>query len=382
MDPAPSHTTETNGSVTFDKLSKGQRTEKERPGAEEINDILAEPVAAVLSGGSSVSVYGQNYEDENGSGTRIVARIDSVGGERHEFAITENTVISEDENGTITVRESRKGTEQNGTSNNDVIIAFGSGTIHAGDGDDTILVFNIDRNDILMENATSVSITGGTGNDTVIAGNLNYSNVNLGEGDNSFSAEYLMNTSVSAGDGNNSFSAKNLNHGTRISAGDGDNAVSVDTSFSADVALGNGNNTYTANEQFLTHVTMGNGNNSLAIGNLGASSIRTGSGNDSISIQYAAQSSIKTGDGDDSLTISRINDSNFEWRYNFEDYLSNMIVDLGDGQNIFNLLESGNKLSVHAGANGSTFLSLSANATLTDAILGENVRVQRENNQP
>lgn len=365
-------TTETVGSVTFDRLASGQRTEMLRPGAEEVNDILAEPVTATLSGGSTVTVYGQSYENENGeTGTRIMARVNGASGEIHEFGILEDTVISEDENGNITVKESVVGTEQNGTANNDVIISLGGGTINSGDGDDTILVFDIDRNMTII-GGTRVNISTGNGNDTVITGNLYSSKVDMGEGDNAFSA-------------------KSLNTGTNITAADGDNSVSIEKSNYVYVTLGNGNNTYVNGEQWATHLKTGNGNNTISIDNLGLGSIRTGSGNDLISIRNALQCSIRTGDGDDTVTIGRINDlpekssgqsaMSLQWGEGIggiAQILSNMVVDLGNGNNTLKLIESADKVTVNGGEKGTTTLVLGAGATLTNEVLNQYVTLKNQ----
>ena len=219
---------------------------------------------------------------------------------------------------------------------------------YAGAGSNNVIRLGNGNNSVrAVGSYNGVSVTTGSGNDTIYAGNN--PTVNAGEGDNAVtvvSNAYNQSAKVSCGGGNDTIYAVAVGAGNTVSsvfAGGGDNRITLvasqaegnrsgysvvyaddgnskvdvsvkvggDTTKSGNsqVYLGNGNNTVNIftdsfNSNLTPYITTGNGNNSIT-NNAKDASVQTGSGNDTVVINsYIGKNTVKTGAGDDLISVS------------------------------------------------------------------------------
>ncbi len=220
----------------------------------------------------------------------------------------DGTVLTPDASNTgASISHTGDGTVQ-GTAFADFITqGEGQATIHAGGGDDIILVsgtapvtvFGDSGNDLIVGSAGSDSLFGGDGNDSVYAGGLGDSSLNGGKGDDVLGG-YLGNDTLDGGAGadtmqggagNDSYYVDNVgdvvSEQTVAGVDDGGTEhVYASVSFTLGAYIehltltGSGNIDGTGND--LQNNLYGNGGDNVLTGNGGNDRIKGGAGNDTI----------------------------------------------------------------------------------------------------
>lgn len=221
--------------------------------------VVAKPIEATTQSGHKVTVYSEQYEEEGASKTQLMARVDKTDGESLTYKITDNTVISEDENNNIIVFSDNTRSLK-GTAGNDVIISFSADNIEGGDGDDTIII--LDKGSM----GSTLYVNAGAGNDTLIAGNLRHAEINMGDGDDLIQANIVDGSRINMGAGNDTLNGDEV-YGN-INMGDGNNALRAKMS-GGNISAGDGNNVFDAGDFTVGTMSFGAGNNKIVAQSLG-----------------------------------------------------------------------------------------------------------------
>ena len=213
--------------------------------------------------------------------------------------------------------------------------------IKAGNGNNLVFVYD-----------DNVSVTGGSGNDTVhLADNGRGVSVDTGDGNDSVTGKTVYDGNIQMGSGNNSVALSGL-HGGSVTFADGDNSLDIGHIDAAQIALGDGSNSITSrliiND---ASISAGNGNNTLAVDAFGenimgneyivrsstAGQISLGNGDNIISIQKSvSQSSLAVGGGNNTINVHTLVGE----------------VNIGNGDNMLNVSSMGHELNRYSGASG------------------------------
>ncbi|KAF0232798.1 MAG: hypothetical protein FD177_2155 [Desulfovibrionaceae bacterium] len=237
-------------------------------------------------------LYG--YTKQNAGFGYTVSILDASGKTEQQFTLSQDTMVTEQEDGTLLVGSYKNGDE---TSGNDFIIGMNGKELSGGDGDDTIVELTADRASTRGDKTIAAgSISGGTGDDSVVlVGKSINANVDTGDGNDTITASgdlYTSNISTGAGDDKISVGGDLLVEGGTLTTGDGNDILEAKINLAAQkgatIDTGGGDDIISAG------AIRANGNNSI---------VRTGDGNDTLNGNIGAifQGTIDTGDGDDAL---------------------------------------------------------------------------------
>jgi hypothetical protein len=237
-------------------------------------------------------IYG--YTKQSAGFGYTVSVLDATGKAEQQFKLSQDTIISEQEDGTLRIGNYTNGDE---TSGNDFIIGMNGKELSGGDGDDTIVDLTADRASARGNKTIAAgNISGGAGDDTVVlVGKSIEASVDTGDGNDTITASGDLSTtniSTGAGDDKISVGGNFLVEGGKLTTGDGNDILEAKYNLAAQkgatIDTGGGNDTISAG------AIRANGNNSI---------VRTGDGNDTLNGNIGAtfQGTIDTGDGDDSL---------------------------------------------------------------------------------
>ena len=346
---------------------------------------LDKPVNITTRLGTEVSLY------SSGNG-KLMASITQADGNKQEFEVTSNTLITEDKEGKLIVREVN-GVTLSGTDGDDVLInlyahkvkGYGGNDhivslnnmlqavdLDTGDGDDTVTSGNLwdanisagDGNDqISIGNAFLSSIDAGAGNDNVKAQNLVQVLVELGEGDDSLEAENVFLSSIDAGNGNNKLLLENV-VGSSIVSGDGDDDITVNNIVESTVSTGGGNDNIVAKNMRDLVINTGSGDDSVQAVTIDGGIIDTGDGNDFIKGNaITGQTRITTGEGNDIIQAMEITGS--QTFLGDGAALNSISIDMGNGNNALVVGNRINNASIQFGDGDDTIQADNIGSGLT-----------------
>ena len=387
-----------NPKVSFTFKSANNSTEKKQ--AEEAAKTQ-KPTAGALPSGTTVSVYTEAYgKDEEkipGTSEKIMVEITQKNGTVQNIAITENTVISEDASGQLTITEVPRTVQQSatksgdsttdpaadpsnpdttqevqyapsnlkGTDGNDIIINIfeGTGNIQTGEGDDTVISFH-DVDAINLGNGNNTlqamggnykSVSAGNGNNLLesMSKNSAFESISLGDGSNNIQLDSIG--TLNMGNGNNELSTTSISD---LHAGDGSNSINAGTVLNA-LNVGNGSNSVSV-DMLAGNMKAGDGNNNIRISDLTnnsqlalgigsnkiniktmheGSGINSADGDQNISVETMRNASLNLGNGDHDISIdelerSKINTGNGDTFFRTES-MSRSELNVGTGNNSF-----------------------------------------------
>lgn len=220
--------------------------------------------------------------------------------------VTNSKTITFDAQGNK-ISEGEGGDPLQGSDSDDIIINFNGSQVDGGNGNDLIINFS-----------DQASIYGGAGNDKVVIANSLASNLNvdLGEGDDSFIMADMQNASsitIQGGSGNDNIqigSVRGASTALNIDGGAGNDKISMNRAVvgSANINANDGNDKINIKDILVNSgqdaiISGGSGNNDISIGFMHGVSLNGAKGNDTINIGYASNSIIDGGEGDNEITI-------------------------------------------------------------------------------
>lgn len=146
---------------------------------------------------------------------------------------------------------------------------------------------------------TGVSVTVGSGNNTIVGSNYN-DTIKTGNGLNNITENYGVNK-ITTGKGNDIITVNNYSSNT-IKSSAGDNEIYLNSLESNKVKTGKGNDLASVTGGYNT-INLSDGNNRVMVLDDSANKITTGKGNDTFTIQTGSNT-IKSGSGADSFNIA------------------------------------------------------------------------------
>ncbi|MFX4155055.1 immunoglobulin-like domain-containing protein, partial [Aliarcobacter butzleri] len=167
------------------------------------------------------------------------------------------------------------------------------------------LIFSNESIDKTFQNFSNVSVTTGSGNDTLRFTSVNHGKVNTGSGDDKVIFNQNSSVSLNLGNGDNKADFVGGFNGS-VSSDGGNDKILINQSAEGSINLGEGNNTISIGEGLSGSVATGSGNDTLIVGQnvKNKSSIDLGDGNNSISIRETFEGTILTGTGSDKIIIN------------------------------------------------------------------------------
>ncbi|WP_027722869.1 calcium-binding protein [Maridesulfovibrio zosterae] len=253
---------------------------------------------------------------------------DADGKLEYNFMLQRDTIINENEDGSLNISDYFTGDETDG---DDFIIGKSGSHLAGGAGDDTFVVVanesysGVESMGRGYSNSKDTSVEGGDGDDNIAIASTNiYAKVNVdsGAGNDTISASgYVHDSVISTGDGNDTIDIQGVQDST-ITTGEGDDVVDLNggaNSYS-NIDTGAGDDSLTASGGIVGgKVNTGDGNDVIEVRSL-LTNLNTGEGNDVVRASNVS-GVINTGDGNDSITVDG------------DVFLSK--IDMGDGNNTF-----------------------------------------------
>lgn len=191
-----------------------------------------------------------------------------------------------------------------------------------------VIAANNGDNYIVTDGSDIVSVTTGTGNDTIYSKSSQNVTIVAGDGTNVVNTDATKVVDITTGAGKDTISAKDATKVT-IVAGDGTNSINTTGSVTVTVTTGTGNDTITSANSSVVTIDAGNGNNTILVEGKEIS-ITTGTGNDKVTIA-GTDDTFDNGDGSSSW-----NDDNYGINSHFADSVAPgalLTLDLGAGTN-------------------------------------------------
>ena len=250
---------------------------------------------------------------------------DANGKLEYNFMLQRDTIINENEDGSLNISDYSIGDETDG---DDFIIGKSGSSLAGGSGDDTFVVVakkNYSGEETMggYSSRDATSVDGGDGDDNITIASTNFSakvNIDTGAGDDTISSSVHINDSViSTGDGNDTIDIEGAVE-SAVTTGDGKDSVKIDSGYYSTIDTGDGDDTLTSSGGIVGgKVNTGDGNDVVNVRSI-LTNLNTGEGNDVVRASNVS-GVINTGDGNDSITVDG------------DVFLSK--IDMGDGNNTF-----------------------------------------------
>lgn len=231
---------------------------------------------------------------------------DPAGKLEYSFVLKKDTILSEDEDGSLNVSDYTKGAETDG---DDIIITQEGKDVSGGKGNDTIvdLYGKIHKGEA---DINSMSIDGGDGDDTIIVkGEMRQKTVNTGAGDDTIQSDgRIYHSDINTGEGDDTINVSGENahiDQSNITMGDGDDTIVASNGvWGGNVDTGAGDDIISAHKgRIYSNIRTGNGNDKV-LGQSIAGSLDTGEGDDTVEVREAIGGNIKTGAGNDVIKVA------------------------------------------------------------------------------
>ena len=262
---------------------------------------------------ASTETSGEVTDPQGAGGKYLMATVTKNDGSTFAFIITSNTVISEQEDGSIVIAQGsgKAGSDTlEGTSSDDVMINLTASTVKGGAGDDTIIDLGYGTgkvikggsgdDTIIAQDLFGARVSGGSGDDTLQARIVADSILNMGSGDDTIEAELLSGASVRTGSGDDEFVVSMIKD-TRVHMEAGDDAFWVKTVFYSQVSVGRGGDNLAFDMGTHSHFYGGSGDDNMQLGYVNTSKVSGGRGDDHIEIGSAYKARVRGGSGDDAI---------------------------------------------------------------------------------
>lgn len=169
-------------------------------------------------------------------------------------------------------------------------------TVALGEGD----------NNLDMGDAASLSLTAGSGDDSVMGEDVDFADIDLGAGNNSLEMDDLYDLSLTTGDGNDYANIGDVYWWADINLGEGDNQLYMDVVGNLNVVTGAGSDYVSTDDVDSANIDLGDGNNQLYMDDVSYLTVAAGAGDDYVSTNDVYWADINLGEGDNSLTMDSV----------------------------------------------------------------------------